>query len=174
MRAGEYIYKGNTIKNERGNSMFIKSFKVKKNFSFIAAAVLLALVGVILFITLRGRKASVYSLKSEGDRQAFISQMGWETDKEYDECKVVIIPEEWNDVYKRYNELQKEQGFDLEKYKGETAEIYTYKVHNYKGYEDSEDVFINLYICDGVLIGGDVCCTRLDGFMQGIKNQEKA
>ncbi|MBR1750729.1 MAG: DUF4830 domain-containing protein [Ruminococcus sp.] len=150
--------------------MFIKSFKVKKNFSVVAAAAVIVLLGVILFVSLRGRRQSVYSLKSENDRQAFIKDMGWETDDEYYECKVVIIPEEWNDVYTRYNELQKEQGFDLEKYKGETAEIYTYKVHNYKGYEDSEDVYINLYISDGVLIGGDVCCTRLDGFMQGLKS----
>mgnify|MGYP002860913684 CR=1 FL=1 len=151
--------------------MFIKTFKVKKNFAAPAlfVLILLVIIAAVLIVRTRGGKADIYTLKNESDRQAFISEMGWETDKEYDECKVVLIPEKWNDVYKKYNELQKEQGFDLEKYKGKTCEIYTYKVHNYKGYEDSEDVYINLYICDGALIGGDVCCTRLDGFMQGLK-----
>ena len=151
--------------------MFIKTFKVKKNTgAVIIGAVFVALAAVLILIgRAKSGKGDIYTLKTEADRQAFISQMGWEVGKEYDECKVVLIPEKWNDVYKKYNELQKEQGFDLEKYKGKTCEIYTYNVHNYKGYEDSKDVFINLYICDGALIGGDVCCTRLDGFMQGLK-----
>lgn len=153
--------------------MFIKTFKLKKNAllpAVIAAAA--AIIAAVILLVGKGKKADIYTLKSEADRQAFISQMGWDTDKEYTECKVVLIPEEWNDVYKKYNELQKEQGFDLSKYKGKTVEIYTYPVHNYKGFEDSGDVFINLYICDGVLVGGDVCCTRLDGFMQGLKKSE--
>ncbi|MBQ6675736.1 MAG: DUF4830 domain-containing protein [Ruminococcus sp.] len=151
--------------------MFIKTFKVKKKAgtAVLIGAFLVLIAAVVLIAHARAGRADIYTLKTESDRQAFISQMGWEVGKEYDECKVVLIPEKWNDVYKKYNDLQKEQGFDLTDYKGKTVEIYTYSVHNYKGYEDSEDVFINLYICDGVLIGGDVCCTRLDGFMQGLK-----
>lgn len=151
--------------------MFIKTFKVKRKFSLGAAVFIIAwlIIAAAAIIGVKAKKADVYTLKTEADRQAFITEMGWEADKEYNECKVVLIPESWNDVYKKYNELQKEQGFDLEKYKGKTVEIYTYNIHNYEGYEDSEDVFIDLYICDGVLIGGDVCCTRLDGFMQGLK-----
>ena len=151
--------------------MFIKTFKVKKKAGAAVLAVMFtALIAVFVLIAhAKSGKADIYTLKTEKDRQAFISEMGWKADEEYTECKVVLIPEKWNDVYKKYNELQKEQGFDLEKYKGKTCEIYSYRVHNYPGFEDSEDVYISLYICDNVLIGGDVCSRRLDGFMQGLK-----
>ena len=96
--------------------MFIKTFKVKKNTgAVIIGAVFVALAAVLILIgRAKSGKGDIYTLKTEADRQAFISQMGWEVGKEYDECKVVLIPEKWNDVYKKYNELQKEQGFDLE------------------------------------------------------------
>ena len=151
--------------------MFIKTFKVKKKAGAAVLGILLAalIAAAVLIARASSGKADIYTLKTEEDRQTFIAEMGWEADEEYEECKVVLIPENWNDVYTKYNELQKEQGFDLEKYKGRTCEIYSYHIHNYEGYEDSEDVYIDLYICDGVLIGGDVCCTRLDGFMQGLR-----
>ncbi len=58
-------------------------------------------------------------------------------------------------------------------YKGKECDIYTYKITNYKDHEDKGDVVCNLMICDNKLIGGDVCSTQLDGFMQGLKNKDK-
>ncbi|MCC8016625.1 MAG: DUF4830 domain-containing protein, partial [Clostridiales bacterium] len=43
--------------------------------------------------------------------------MGWEFKTDYTE-KSITIPQEFNDAYNDYNEIQKNQGFDLEKYKG--------------------------------------------------------
>ena len=107
---------------------------------------------------------------TEAQRQEFLSEMGWEVSDEYDECKAVVIPEKFNEVYTNYNKLQKQQGFDLSKFKGKTAEVYTYNVKNYKGHEKDGEVKANLIIYEGQLIGGDVCSTELDGFMQGLKN----
>ena len=70
-------------------------------------------------------------------------------------------------MYDGYNKLQKEQGFDLSDYKGKKAEVYSYPVYNYKGHKDC--ITLTLIGCDGVLIGGDVSCSELDGFMQGLK-----
>ena len=58
----------------------------------------------------------------------------------------------FNKVYKNYNDLQKDQGFNLEKYKGKTVEIYTYSVYNYDGYEDKDCIKCNLLVCDVVLV----------------------
>ena len=38
-----------------------------------------------------------------------IKEMGWETDEGFDDCKQITIPEEFNEVYNSYNELQKQQ-----------------------------------------------------------------
>ena len=152
--------------------MFVKTIKVKKPgfVIFALAAAIFAAVLMILVLTGAG-KGSEYTMKTEADRQAFLKEMGWETGKTYNECKVVIIPSEFNDVYKKYNDLQKEQGFDLERYKGKTVEIYTYEVKNYPGHE--ENIICTLMVYNDVLIGGDVSCIEVGGFMQGLMKPEK-
>lgn len=154
--------------------MFIKTIKVKKP-NLLAAALLVViacLLAVVALTAYRFSKKSQYTLGNEAQRQQFLKQMGWEVSDEFDECRQVLIPEQFNEVYEGYNELQKQQGFDLSAYKGKSCDVYTYKVRNYKGHEDKDDVRCNLMICDDVLIGGDVSSTELDGFMQGLKNAE--
>ena len=148
--------------------MFVKSFKIKKSgFAVVAAAAVIIIVAVILAVAAGADSRVVYTLKNENQRQSFLKEMGWEVSEEYTECKVVIIPDDFNDVYENYNELQKKQGFDLEKFKGKTVEIYTYEVKNYPDHK--ENIVANLMIYEGELIGGDVCCIEIDGFMQGSK-----
>lgn len=153
--------------------MFIKTIKVKKpNVLFISFAVIvLCIVAVLILIGCKFAKKQVYEMNSETQRQEFLAEMGWEVPDEYDECKVITIPEKFNEVYSNYNKLQKEQGFDLEKFKGKTAEVYTYKVKNYPNGKDKENVVCDLIVYEGQLIGGDVCSTELDGFMQGLKKK---
>ena len=129
--------------------MFIKTIKVKKPTFAVIGAVLaaLALLAVIIVTV----------------------EMGWEVSDEYDECKAVTIPKEFNEVYEKYNKLQKQQGFDLEDYKGKTAEVYTYAVKNYGN--KKQEVRANLIVCEGQLVGGDVCSAELDGFMQGLRKK---
>ncbi len=151
--------------------MFIKTVKIK---SFWAAVTVLAIVVVaaaaVLFAFKHAQeKTAVYRMTNETQRQQFIKDLGWKVADEYDTCRIVIIPEEFDEVYKNYNDLQKQQGFDLAEYKGRTVEIYSYPVYNYEG---EQNVMMNLMICDGMLIGGDVCCTELDGFMHGLKKPE--
>ena len=52
----------------------------------------------------------------------------------------ITVPKHWNEIYQRYNELQKEQGFDLLLYKGKTARELVYAV--------SDDELFTLLICD--------------------------
>lgn len=148
--------------------MFVKSFKVKKSsFAILVISACIIVVAVIIAVVAGKQNKVVYTLKTEKARQEFFKEMGWEVSAEYDECKVVIIPEKFNDVYENYNKLQKEQGFDLEKFKGKTVEIYTYRVKNYPDHE--ENIVANLMVYEGELIGGDVSCVEIDGFMQGLK-----
>lgn len=149
--------------------MFIRTIKLKKPAAvviftvFAAALVLLA----VFCVSKAAASGGSYKVETESQRQALISQLGWEVSEEPEEQKTAVIPSEFDDVYTAYNELQKEQGFDLEKYTGKSIEIYTYPVYNYEGHEDC--VVLTLIAYEGELIGGDVCCTELEGFMQGLK-----
>lgn len=161
------------LRSERGRVMFIKSVRLKKPQLWMLGAALVLAVLIFFAVKLNsGRKGESFIMRTEEERQSFIASMGWETEPEYTECRSVTIPEEFGDVYEQYNDLQKQQGFDLTKYKGRTAEVYTYPVLNYEGHTEKDCMKLTLIVYNGELIGGDVCCTELGGFMQGLKRGE--
>ncbi len=109
----------------------------------------------------------VLSAETHKERMEFISQFGWKVDEEPAQVKEVMIPEEFDDVYTAYNDIQRSQGFDLTEFAGKRAKCWTYTVKNYEGYENQECIQINIMVYDGQVIGGDVCSVELDGFMHG-------
>lgn len=151
--------------------MFIYSFKANKKTIIGAALLVLSLIVLAIVIPGRAKQTNAVlgvSLKAgtNQERIAFISNFGYDVISEPKQIKDIIIPEQFNDTYTRYNILQKRQGFDLERYKGKNAKTYSYAVTNYPDIDNSEEeIRANLIVCDGVIIGGDICSVRLDGFM---------
>ena len=151
--------------------MFVYSFKANKKTIIGAMLVITALA--VLFILLPGRAGQTnavlnVSLKAQTNQQRieFLSKFGYDVISEPKQTKDIIIPEQFDDTYNNYNELQKQQGFNLEQYKGKSAKSYSYAVKNYPGIESSEnEVRANLLVYNGKIIGGDICSVRLDGFM---------
>lgn len=153
--------------------MFVLSLRTnKKRLLFILVGIVAVLL--ILYFTV-SRDSPVtndgsISLKAsdEAERLAFLSQFGWEVDEDPVRVEEVIIPLEFNSVYKNYNQLQLTQNFDLTKYAGKTAKKWTYRVKNYPGYgADSTLVEATILVCEGAVIGGDVSNLSPDGFMRG-------
>lgn len=87
-----------------------------------------------------------------------LENMGYNPKKEPAEIVEITIPENWGKVYENYNELQKQGGFDLEKYKGEVCIRYTYEMKDMPARG-------NIIVKDDQIIGGDVCSITLDGIM---------
>ena len=79
----------------------------------------------------------------------------------------IVIPRVFNGVFGDYNALQKQQGFDLSTYAGETCTAYTYRVTNYEGSTDT--VLAQLFVYRNRVIGGDIHATAMDGFMHGLR-----
>ncbi|MBR2304306.1 MAG: DUF4830 domain-containing protein [Ruminococcus sp.] len=151
--------------------MYIKTIKLRnvKQTALLLAVIALAVTALVLVIGAVRAKASQTKVGSEKERQAFLSEMGWKVSQKPESTREITIPEKFDKVYKTYNDLQKEQGFDLSDYKGKKATVYTYTVTNYKGYSGKDCIKANLIVCDGKLIGGDVCSVELGGFMQGLR-----
>lgn len=135
----------------------------------IVLAVTGALVIALTFIGNHSTSASAtapVSCATSKERADYIRSVGYETDGK-ESSKEVTIPSEFNDVYNQYNDIQKEQGFDLAQYKGRTVTLYTYTITNYK---DNNNVIADLMVLDGVLIGADLCDTSADdGFLVALK-----
>ncbi len=150
--------------------MFVYSVKSNHIKSFLLLA-FVVVTAISLFILSNETTETVdkqsisYSAATHEERMSFVSQFGWEVSEEPVEIKEVIIPEEFDDTYVAYNEIQKSQGLDLTEYAGKRAKRWTYIIKNYEGYEDSECIHINLLVHDNKVIGGDVCSVELSGFM---------
>ncbi len=156
--------------------MFVVSLK-RKELKYYAAAAIICLFAVIGGIISVSNSASTPASKIGGvnmragnaeERIAFFSQFGWEISTDPLQVKEVVIPQEFDETYEEYNQLQKSQGLDLQKYKGKRVKAWSYEILNYPGYENTDGVIHgNILVYDGVVVGGDICSVELDGFMVG-------
>ena len=153
--------------------MFVYTFKFnKKTAVFIVLMAALLLIGIVLLVGAHNKAAAVEhpkpitAVRSERHRVAYLAQYGWEVESPAQSSSTVVIPRRFTEVFERYNELQKQQGFDLSEYCGLEAELYTYKVTNC---QDGDNVVAQLYIRNDRVIAADVHSTALDGFMTGVK-----
>ena len=108
--------------------------------------------------------ADFKNIKSEEDRINLLKSLGLEIDAHSIKVEEITIPEEFDSVYEEYNSLQKETGFNLEKYKGKKAKRYTYVVTNYDA-----PAIVNIIIYKNRVIGADVSSPDMDGFVHGLK-----
>jgi len=114
--------------------------------------------------TASGKNANEIGDKEE-DVKAFLESFGWEVSDKPTVVKEITIPKGFDEVYTRYNEeIQKPGGYDLSAYAGMSAVLYSYEILNYP---TEENVSANVLVHNGTVIGGDVCSSRLDGFMHG-------
>lgn len=161
--------------------MFVMSMRSSKT-KIIAIILIIAVCigGTVIFAIKRsGRNAdSTLPIKVRGataqERIDFLGSCGIEVEQEPLEVSEIIIPSEFDEVYKTYNEIQVSQGFNLEPYSGKRVKRWTYKVTNYPGYgETSDAIRVNVLVYDSLIIGGDVCSVELNGFIHGFINNDK-
>ncbi len=150
--------------------MFIYSVRAGtlKLFGFIVLTLVLT-VGVLL---LGGDKAVEAAGSAEGidysgvktneDRVKFIEQFGIKVADDPIEDESFAMPESFDRVILGYNELQKKQGLDLSKYSKKRVTRYTYKVENY---DYDGEVYANLFIWRGRVIGCDISSADPEGFV---------
>lgn len=127
-------------------------------------AIILAVI-VISFILIAqafSQKASQIDGSTNALRMIYLKGLKLEADDSRLSHKEITIPLNFSEVYEEYNELQKKAGFDLSRFKGKSATVYTYEL---SGTEKQ----IHLIVCDGKIIGGDVADVKLGGEMKPLK-----
>ena len=129
---------------------------MKKSIIILCAALIL-----VFFVTMGNAE--------KNEKTGYIRQFGWIVDEKSEVREEILIPDPLSDVYEKYNELQKNSGFDISKYCGKKAERYTYKVLNHKS---GSAVFANIIIYEGKIIGADIMSRAIDGFMHEINRKE--
>lgn len=127
------------------------------------------LLALLLMVGSAAGGAAVLSaqvVSTPEERAAFLRECGWEVDALSEQTQVIHIPESFSDVYASYNDLQRQQGYDLLPYAGLDCTLYTYTVTNYP--DQGQTVLADLYVYKNRVIGGDVHSTDLNGFMIGL------
>lgn len=92
-------------------------------------------------------------------RLDFIYSLGIEVE-ETPTTESIIIPTVFSDVYTEYNKLQQEAGFDIQLYRGNEVIKYTYNL------KDDDFIVVNLLVYNDIIIGGDICNIKLNGFIK--------
>lgn len=132
----------------------------------LVAVALAALLGALLLGGSEAAPTGGSALASNRDRVEFLASLGWDAAASPTESGQVRIPEGGDEVFDRYNALQKAQGYDLAPYGGQTALRYVYRLKNYPGATDP--VYATLLILEDRLIGGDITDTSPGGVIQGL------
>ncbi len=149
--------------------MMVMTAKVDiKKILIALAAVAGVVIGLILLLGGGNSSAPTASPSLAGNdgRVQFLKDLGWEVSASPTESSQVRIPQEQNQVFARYNELQKSAGFDLSQYAGKTVMRYVYKVNNYP--DATEPVYATLLIYKNQVVGGDITNTAANGTMQAL------
>ena len=110
--------------------MFVYSMRASTlKFFAVVCVALVALITLIAFVpsyeaeyasTAAGESVviSYDKIKSNEDRINFLSQLGWQVKGEPVSVEKVTVPDTFDKILMGYNEIQKGQGLDLMKYKG--------------------------------------------------------
>lgn len=96
-------------------------------------------------------------------RLAYINSYGWDVGITHTEVKEVRVPLEFDEVYEKYNDLQRQQGFDLRKYRACTVKKYTYAIENASS--DSVPICANLLVYEGKIIAADISSAEAEGIV---------
>lgn len=163
--------------------MFIISFKFNKQKFFMGLIIVLivaAILGVGYFFVSNKRierpviePKTVVEQINNNDIVSYIQSFGWKVELKPVEVEKFKIPEEFDTIYKRYNQYQRDIGKDLTPFKGKEVTRYTYKVLNYNNLPQyqGQQVYADAIVYDGQIIAGDLKTNQLNGFMVSLKDR---
>lgn len=161
--------------------MFIYSFKAGK-IKIVGLCILCAVVlGTALAFILhgadksdelsmaaaQGRNVKFDGIENEEDLYSFIDSLGIQVKKPAYNSSEVDLPRVFDAVYSKYNDIQKQQGFDLSKYCGKTLKRYTFEMTNYPLPTEAAQarVYLTLFVYKNKVIGGDISSRDNGGFV---------
>lgn len=155
--------------------MFVYTMKAQgiKFFAVIAISVtiLVAAISILPTVSAAADVAVVATdfknISTESDMIEFLTGFGYETEPQATSIYEIQIPDEFNTVFEKYNDIQRSQGLNLKRYVGKDATAYVFKITNY---DYDGEVYATLFIRNGRVIAGDICSTDGDGFVHGFKN----
>ena len=92
-----------------------------------------------------------------------VSNHGYTSDPNYYEVKSIIIPNDFDVILSGYNDMIKQNGYDLNGQKGREAVKVVLKITDYSN--ASGDVFSSFLIVDNIVVAADLYSGGESGFL---------
>lgn len=146
--------------------------KLNRNMAVCIVLGIGALLLLLVVLTGIQKNASIGKVRDCDEAAAYLLELGWEVDSSTAQIQDSVLPEYFDRTFDAYNQLQKEQNFDLNQYAGQPVTVYTFQVINYPNTD--QEVLACLMTCKSRVIGGDIHSAALDGFMHALKSQPPA
>ena len=155
--------------------MLIMTTKVDKRKLLIAAVAVVAAIALLAALgggdsTPTASMSTAPAADTNDARVKFLTDLGWEVTPSPTESGEIRIPKAGDQVFDRYNELQKSQGYDLNKYAGKKVMRYVYQINNFP--DAKEPVYATVLVYKDRIIGGDITDTTPGGRVQGFAPSE--
>ena len=150
--------------------MMVMTAKVDmKKIVLVLGIVVAGIIGLLLLFggNTQSQTTAAAVATNNDARVKFLKDFGWEIASSPVESSQVRIPDKTTEVFDRYNQLQKSQGYDLSELAGKNAMRYVYKINNYPGATDP--VYATVLVYKNSIVGGDVTDTSAKGKVQGFK-----
>ena len=147
--------------------MFMTAKVDLKKIAVILGVIAALIVAIVLLFGGSKTQTTAAPVTNNDARVSFLAGFGWDVTNSPTESSQVRIPENTTEVFERYNNLQKSQGYDLTRYAGKNVMRYVYKVNNFPN--ATEPVYATVLVYKGQVIGGDITDTAPGGKVQGFK-----
>lgn len=131
---------------------------------FILAAVAVAALFLFSKAKEENEADKMFTMAANAERIEFLNSQGWIVKPEPVSKEEITVPSVTDEAYADYAALQKQQGFDLEKYRGKPVTVITYQVLNYP--DHPENVTATMMMSGDRLIGGDITLAGEGGFVK--------
>ena len=158
--------------------MVLMTAKLSKSKRIAIALLLVMLIVIVGICLIRAGKSGTQpsepetavpaqTVKTNAERIAFLTAFGWEVSDEPVQTQQVRVPTDPTEVFLRYNDLQRAQGYDLSTLAGKTLARYVYEVLNYP--EAGGKYYTTILVYKDAVVGGDICSSTPGGVMHGFQ-----
>lgn len=125
---------------------------------------LLLLAAAVIWLGWRLIRSGESGIPGETEQQriSYIESFGWDAGITRVDVKEIRIPVDFDEVYEEYNDIQRQQGFDLRRYRAHSVRQYTYEINRTD--DDPVPMLAHLLVENGVIIGADITSAQAGGF----------
>lgn len=138
----------------------------KRRFLGIASIFAVVAAAALVLAGCFSRKEDPITLVDTAAMAEYLQGLGWQVESDPIETLDLQLPQQLTESWGDYAVMQAEQDFPFTDYAGQPIRRYTFRINNYPGMESG--VQANLYLCEDVLIGGDIVATGKGGFQHGL------